>query len=374
MAYAPITGGKLAYLLHHRGHTHTLPFALLAGVLVAIGTFGWARLRRRRFSALEWRVLTALALIGPLVHILLDFGNDYGVHPFWPIDSRWFYGGAVFIIEPWIWVFSVPPLYLATQRRIPRLLLALTLISGVVLAFLVSFVSLGARLTLCAGTAGFVLYCMRQRLRPIHCFWVGLAACALLLGTCWTSASLAKAWLHQAAAAAGFADKHILASVLTPSPGNPICFSAILVTARHDQYEMRTASVSTLPWITPAHQCRIETRGATLPLTDLPLDAPPQSPTDSTLLQQHVAFKQHWRAPLEQLRTLHKHNCQFRAFLRFARAPFWLPHDSQSWIVGDLRYDRAPEIEFAELAIPRVPQHCPDWVPPWTPPLHQSLE
>jgi hypothetical protein len=26
------------------------------------------------------------------------------VHPFWPLDNRWYYGDLIFILEPWIWV------------------------------------------------------------------------------------------------------------------------------------------------------------------------------------------------------------------------------------------------------------------------------
>src|SRR4029453_7993236 len=37
-------------------------------------------------------------------HLALDALNSYGVHPFYPADNRWYFGDAVFILEPWLWL------------------------------------------------------------------------------------------------------------------------------------------------------------------------------------------------------------------------------------------------------------------------------
>jgi inner membrane protein len=37
-------------------------------------------------------------------HLFLDAFNSYGVHPFYPFQSRWYYGDAIFIFEPWFWL------------------------------------------------------------------------------------------------------------------------------------------------------------------------------------------------------------------------------------------------------------------------------
>ena len=68
-------------------------------------------------------------------HLVLDWTNSYGVHPFWPFDDRWRYGDAVFIVEPWLWVVSVPALVAASSARTVRGLLSLVLLGGVVLAW-----------------------------------------------------------------------------------------------------------------------------------------------------------------------------------------------------------------------------------------------
>jgi hypothetical protein len=74
------------------------------------------------------------------------------------------------------------------------------------------------------------------------------------------------------------------------------------------------------------------------------------------------------RAPLAELARLRRDSCIARAFLRFARVPFWLRDGERFTLVGDLRFDRSSAVEFAELPlVPDAP--CPRFVPPWLPPL-----
>src|SRR5215470_5595387 len=49
--YRRITPGKLGYLLHHRGHTHTLVGATVLSVVALSLVFAWTRLRGVRFDA-----------------------------------------------------------------------------------------------------------------------------------------------------------------------------------------------------------------------------------------------------------------------------------------------------------------------------------
>jgi inner membrane protein len=50
------------------------------------------------------RWLFILGLIGVLSHVGLDLLNPYGLRILAPVDWRWFYGDALFIIDPWIWL------------------------------------------------------------------------------------------------------------------------------------------------------------------------------------------------------------------------------------------------------------------------------
>jgi inner membrane protein len=103
LAYAAITPSPLGYLLHHRGHTHTV--LGLAGLAVALLLAYWffPAVRKMRFSGrLRFWLLIAIALAS---HLALDALNSYGVHPFYPADNKWYFGDAVFILEPWLWLF-----------------------------------------------------------------------------------------------------------------------------------------------------------------------------------------------------------------------------------------------------------------------------
>jgi inner membrane protein len=59
------------------------------------------------------------------LHVFLDFLNNYGVRLLMPFSGRWFYGDALFIIDPWLWIiFLIAVLLGRNQRtRIPRICL-----------------------------------------------------------------------------------------------------------------------------------------------------------------------------------------------------------------------------------------------------------
>ena len=99
-----LDGGNLAYLLHHRGHTHTLLFALISAIV--LWAIALTVVRECRAAPYRWSLLV-IALAGTCSHLLLDYTNNYGVHPFWPIESSWYYGDAVFIVEPWLWIMAM---------------------------------------------------------------------------------------------------------------------------------------------------------------------------------------------------------------------------------------------------------------------------
>jgi inner membrane protein len=55
--------------------------------------------RRARFGA-----LLLLAYVSVLSHPLLDFLNTYGMRFLAPFSWRWYYGDALFIVDPWVWI------------------------------------------------------------------------------------------------------------------------------------------------------------------------------------------------------------------------------------------------------------------------------
>src|SRR5262249_10100793 len=115
------------------GHTHTLPIALLLGLFTWAAV--WAVARRASDSRVERNVLGALSLLGPLLHIAMDFTNNYGVHPFWPLYDGWFYGDALFIVQPLFWATTVPALLFAGRSFVWRAVLGLLLAAIVAAAW-----------------------------------------------------------------------------------------------------------------------------------------------------------------------------------------------------------------------------------------------
>jgi inner membrane protein len=45
-----------------------------------------------------------LSCIGVLAHVFMDFLNSYGVRLLMPFSERWFYGDALYIIDPWLYL------------------------------------------------------------------------------------------------------------------------------------------------------------------------------------------------------------------------------------------------------------------------------
>lgn len=61
--------------------------------------------------------LLLLSYIGVILHILMDVLNNYGVRLLMPFSQHWFYGDALFIIDPWLWIVLGAGVWLARRRR-----------------------------------------------------------------------------------------------------------------------------------------------------------------------------------------------------------------------------------------------------------------
>jgi len=102
-----------------RGWTHGVVGQLLLPIAVTVILLLVARLwpgrsERPRPHA-GW--LLGLSYIGVYSHVLLDLLNNYGVRVLAPIDWRWFYGDAVFIIDPWLWLSLGAGIWLARRQH-----------------------------------------------------------------------------------------------------------------------------------------------------------------------------------------------------------------------------------------------------------------
>ena len=118
--------GSYAGLAFRRGWTHgPIALVLLPLVLTAL-VLAWDRLiRRRRGRAASLAPVTAgatllIACIGVVSHPMLDWLNTYGIRLLMPFSREWFYGDAVFIIDPWLWLLFTAALvrWRRTRRRV----------------------------------------------------------------------------------------------------------------------------------------------------------------------------------------------------------------------------------------------------------------
>ncbi|MCB0360760.1 MAG: metal-dependent hydrolase, partial [Bdellovibrionales bacterium] len=123
--YSPITKGPLGYLLHHRGHTHSLAAILPQVLAMLLPIYFYNRWKKLGLGRKDFGYLWLMAGFGIGVHIFLDGLNSYGIHPFWPFQNKWYYDDSVFIVEPWIWVTLIPVLVQLTPWKIPRFFFAL---------------------------------------------------------------------------------------------------------------------------------------------------------------------------------------------------------------------------------------------------------
>lgn len=340
--------GKLGYMLHHRGHTHTVIFALVAAFFI----WGLALALRRELRGPPLaRPLLGLALAGTLSHVLLDFTNSYGVHPWWPLDNRWSYGDAVFIVEPWLWITALAPLLLTAGAITTRLLYGLLLGAILAAAWRVDMVGQGTALALTGGTALWMAATwavpVRRRVALGLVAWVGLEAMFFVA----------------AAAGRGAVAREVgptlRDAVLSPAPGNPLCLWALVVEDDAGTYRVTSATVAPFPGMRSAGACGPAFRG--------PVDGARPARTDSAAIR----WGAEWSAPVAALRELAATNCEVAAALGFIRVPSWRRSPDGSIEFFDMRYGDG---SFASITTRERPERCPRFVTPWKWPRADLLD
>jgi inner membrane protein len=337
----------LGYLLHHRGHTHTLVGALgEVALLLGLVWLSWPAARRLLRTSRRAR-LAALgaACAGTLLHIAMDGLNVYGVHPFWPFDARWYYGDLIFIVEPVFWIAFGIPLALMVRGRVPRALLLGLLVALPVAVTSAGFLQWGslAGLLMLAGVLGWAAR-KHGGVRGRAALATGLAAVLAFVAV---QAVAMHAARDTVAAAIARLDpgERLLDTALSAYPANPLCWSFVTVAAdaAHGSYHLRRGLVSVAPAIAPVAACPA-------PIAGRGRDG-----------DARLAWQSEERDSLAHLRDLQTANCHFNAWMRFARAPSiggttatdarWSPPGSANFST----------IDYAGLASRPCPAPVPDW-------------
>jgi len=359
IVYSWMDGPKpLGSLLHHRGHTHTLALALPMAWLLGFAVWRWFRGRQADAGEAEKRLIFVLELAGPVLHLLMDFGNNYGVHPFWPVTGRWFYGDSIFIVEPLWLAVLVPILARAIARRWLRVLLWVVLVAVLVAYWFLPFFTWTARLCL-VSVAGLSLVVARQASTAARAAY-GVAG-ALTVALVFVIASQrAQSNLREAAQAA-FPALTVHDVSAAPLPGNPRCWEGLLAGEQGGVYRVLRATVALGGG--PAAACSAGTDTApTAPVRPL-----------SRAERGGVRWVSEYSADVSALSRLRRDDCRFAALLHFARLPY-VSGDGR--VAGDLRYDRKPGLDFSDVELPARPGEgsCPKLVPGWAEPRGELFQ
>lgn len=334
---SPLLSEPLGYLLHHRGHTHVFVYLipqllLLMALLLAFP--GVRRLLKADPSVWKGWLLTLGASL--VLHIGCDFLNSYGVHPFHPWNSNWFYGDLVFIIEPVFWVTLGVAFGLTLKtkwRRIaltgslvglPIILTALHLLSPFTGAFLVSLaalVALAHRRSQALGLAfGFVL-------------WAGFLFVQFVAST--NAFDQVSQALHEMEKEETLRDV-----VLTPLPTNPACWNFVVLSDKATEYMVRKGRISIYPERVRVEDCRWI------------------QPMAISNAEKNIQWEGVEVNSLDQLQQGARSNCHFNAWLRFARAPV-----KRGNYVTDVRFSGLQEYNFTTMMWSE--ENCSGLIPEW---------
>ncbi|TWI64285.1 inner membrane protein [Pseudoduganella lurida] len=334
----------LGYLLHHRGHTHTLLYAIpQALLLLAMLWVFWPNARQLLRTSPHARLGLGLAIVlGFLLHMSMDLLNSYGIHPLYPFDPRWFYGDLVFIVEPVFWVAFGVPLALAIPNRILRGLAlgALTLfLAGATWRGYLGWPSLAVLLVLGGVLAALRITRRQSRRAPALAALLSVGFIAVQGGASSAARSQVEATLHGIDPAS-----RVLDVAMTAFPAQPLCWSFVSIEENEQagSYRLRRGMLNLAP-------------GA---LASCPAGLTDPAATEAAA--PGIALAAPWTGDLAMLRTLAGRDCHVNAWLRFARMPA-VDGDSAT----DVRFSATPRGNFATLDIAdsaRTP--CAD-VPHW---------
>jgi len=164
--------------------------------------------------------------------------NTYGVRLLMPFDGRWFYGDALFIVDPWIWLALGGALLLAlppgAHRRMAGWILLATL-GSLLLLGAGPRVPLEAKLAWLAGLGLIAALRMLKvgRRRPERAAALGLLLVLLYSGAMLASERMATASVREQLPALGVNPLRLMAG---PVPANPFRRDVVVETSEAFRY------------------------------------------------------------------------------------------------------------------------------------------
>jgi inner membrane protein len=355
LVFTKLAPEPLGYLLHHRGHTHTLLYALPQALLMlaAIWLLWPAARTLLRTSSAARLGLCVTTVLGLLLHLGMDAMNVYGVHPFAPFDPRWFYGDMIFIVEPVFWLALGTPLAAHVARPWLRRTFLALLLAVPLLFTLGGFLQWGSLAGL--GAIWLLALALTRRQGERTALMAGVAVVLGFVLVQAYGASLAHA---QVAADLRRADPdlRIVDTALSAFPANPLCWTVISVSGDKgdgDGYRVRRGVLSLAPGITPVAACPFMIHGEYVG----------KEPKD-------LAWTWEERGAKARLQALRASDCRVDAWLRFARMP-----SLANGFATDVRYGPHGSHNFSTLPYAsQAGTPCPSPVPQWGYPRADLLD
>jgi inner membrane protein len=347
LLYTGATPAPLGYLLHHRGHTHTIPGLIVLGLLITFAC--WLVPTVRRLSDGHRVRLLLLIYASVFVHLLLDAFNSYGIHPFYPLDARWYYGDAIFIFEPWVWLLLGVVAAWNLESRIARFAIATVLTLLPITLVVLGIVSARALATLAvAGVAlAWAVRHMSRRTRAIAALAATALAFAGMFGLSRMAGVAARSALEPERRG------ELVDVILTPNPASVLCWAMIAVQKDEPagEFVLRRGTLSLNPAWQPPTGCAS--------FRFVRAHQPPRT------VAERVAWSDEVREPLQRLRDLGQRDCWVRAWLQFGRAPV-----IRNGKIFDLRFDSGSGEDFTAMTLrpdhdaATCPPHVTDWAMP----------
>jgi inner membrane protein len=259
--------GPYAPIAFRRGWTHGVlalalwPFVIAAALLL----FDRYVRRRRAPDAPSARAgpLLAVAAVGVITHPALDWLNNYGLRWLMPFDGRWFYGDAVFIIDPWLWlVLGGAALLTYSRTRVARLRwTAFFALASLLILFNTALVPALTLVVWALGISAVVVVRWWLRAAPAAALEraarFGFALAAAYVVTLAGASVAARSDVRAEAAARGIVAEDVS---LAPLPANPFAGQIVIMT--RDEYYAGTFDWLASPHLTLAATSVPRPRGA----------------------------------------------------------------------------------------------------------------
>ncbi len=244
--------GRDAGLTYRRGWTHgvlamvILPLAL-AGVMHFIG-------KRRALhvgtAPPHFKFLLLLSVLSVWSHPFLDWLNQYGVRLLMPFSDDWFYGDALFIVDPWLWLMGGCSVALAhSGNRKTGIAWLILLAVAVAIVTQSKQAPAESKMIWCIG-AGLMVFLRFRSVRPNprHTAIVATATIVTYIGTMILGTRLAETQARRYLERQGIIAEAIAAM---PLPAQP--FSRDVVIRVGTQYRFFTLRWAFEPRIKVAH-------------------------------------------------------------------------------------------------------------------------